>query len=281
MNPIKTLQFVLSHPLNHGKPVQAIARYVRWQVESRIKSEIVTDWIEGTKLVARNGMTGATGNIYCGLQEYEDMAFILHILRSGDLFVDVGANIGSFTILASGVCQARSIAIEPDPQAAIHLERNIAENGLSALVKIVQTAIGASNGKIGFTKGLDTTNRVAIGTDEQTQIVPLATLDDVLTGAQPTVIKIDVEGFEHEVLSGARRTLAKSSLLAVLVETVEPASLRVLLDAGFVQRYYDPTARILETGSPRGANSLFVRDHHLLAERLRFARRRSYRGRLI
>lgn len=47
-------------------------------------------------------MTGATGNWYCGLQEYEDMSFVLHALRPGDLFVDVGANIGSYSILAAG-----------------------------------------------------------------------------------------------------------------------------------------------------------------------------------
>ena len=64
-------------------------------------------------LIANAGMAGATGNIYVGLREFEDMAFLLHLLRPDDLFVDVGANIGSFTVLASGAVGARSLAIEP------------------------------------------------------------------------------------------------------------------------------------------------------------------------
>jgi thymidylate synthase len=60
-------------------------------------------------------MTGATGNIYAGLHEFEDMAFLLHLLRSEDMFADVGSNIGSYTILASGVVGAKSVAFEPVP----------------------------------------------------------------------------------------------------------------------------------------------------------------------
>ncbi len=58
-------------------------------------------------------MTGATGNIYAGLHEFDDMAFFLHLLRPEDMFADVGSNIGSYTILASGVVGAKSVAFEP------------------------------------------------------------------------------------------------------------------------------------------------------------------------
>ena len=70
-------------------------------------------------------MTGATGNIYAGLHEFNDMAFCLHLLRSGDLFVDVGANIGSYTVLASKVAGANSITLEPVPQTFERLKRNV------------------------------------------------------------------------------------------------------------------------------------------------------------
>lgn len=66
--------------------------------------EVQFDWIEGARLMVRNGMTGATGNIYCGLHEFTDMSFVLHLLRPDDLFVDVGANIGSYTVLGK-VCK--------------------------------------------------------------------------------------------------------------------------------------------------------------------------------
>ena len=53
--------------------------------------------------------------------------------RKSELFLDVGANIGSYTILASGVCRARTIAFEPDPETANHLRRNVQENELNNL----------------------------------------------------------------------------------------------------------------------------------------------------
>src|SRR6478609_823915 len=103
---LSTLRFIIRHPLNQRRRLAALMRFASWQLGSRVKTEHVIPWVAGTKLVVRRGMTGATGNIYCGLHEFADMAFVLHALRPGDLFVDVGANIGSYTVLASAVCDA-------------------------------------------------------------------------------------------------------------------------------------------------------------------------------
>ena len=81
-------------------------------------------------------MTGVTGNIYAGLHEFADMAFVLHFLRAGDLFADVGANVGSYTILASGVVGCRTVAFEPDPVTAAALERNINLNKIAERVEL-------------------------------------------------------------------------------------------------------------------------------------------------
>src|SRR5208337_4657605 len=79
------------------RKVAAFYRYGWWQAASRLQETIEYEWVSGSKLLVKNGMTGATGNIYCGLHEFADLAFLLHLLRPGDLFVDVGANIGSYT----------------------------------------------------------------------------------------------------------------------------------------------------------------------------------------
>ena len=162
---LPTLQFIARHPLSSRRPLSAYWRYARWQIESRLRDEVIFDWVAGSKLVARNGMTGATGNIYCGLHEFVDMAFLLHLLRPGDLFVDVGANIGSYTILASAVCGARSIAIEPDPGTVQSLNRNIEANSIGDRVTVIEAAVGAAAGTVCFTIGQDTTNRVATDID--------------------------------------------------------------------------------------------------------------------
>src|SRR5215813_7657661 len=158
---IAALKFILSHPLNRGRPLSTLGRLAAWQIASRLRTEIEFEWIEGAKLVVSRGMTGATGNIYCGLHEFVEMGFLLHLLRPDDLFLDIGANIGSYTILAASVCKARAIAFEPDPHAARVLRRNIAINHLTALADVREAALGRVHGQIAFTVGLGPMNRVA------------------------------------------------------------------------------------------------------------------------
>ena len=89
---------------------------LRWQVGSRLLPLGSTlPYVGDTRLFVTRGMTGATGNWYCGLHEVDEMGFVLHALRPGDLFVDVGANIGSYTVLAAGAVGADAIAVEPVP----------------------------------------------------------------------------------------------------------------------------------------------------------------------
>src|ERR1700737_2016418 len=121
-----------THPLTQDAPFKAWGRFAAWQLRSRLRRETLVPWISGQRLAVRRGMTGATGNIYVGLHEFADMMFMLHFLQEGDLFLDVGANVGSYTVLASGVCRASTWAFEPDPNTVRHLRRNIAINELDS-----------------------------------------------------------------------------------------------------------------------------------------------------
>jgi hypothetical protein len=94
MNLFKLARFIWTHPLNRNAPLRALSRFFRWQFSSRlIGAPIALPFAEGTRLLVERGMTGATGNWYCGLHEPEEMAFVLHALQPGDLFVDIGVNI--------------------------------------------------------------------------------------------------------------------------------------------------------------------------------------------
>lgn len=205
-------------------------------------------------------MTGATGNIYCGLHEYVDMRFVLDTLKPGDLFVDIGANVGSYTVLASKVCGARAISVEPDPDTARALRRNVEINGIKDKVQVVEAALGATAGTASFTVGRDTVNRVAGPEDANVRDVVVRTLDDVLEGQVPRVIKIDVEGFEAEVFRGAAVALADARLEAIITEALDENVLDILERAGFRQAYYDPDQRALRKGRiVKSSNSLMVR----------------------
>ena len=274
--------FLAWHPLTRKRRLAAFWRYLRWQVESRVHDEIVFDWIEGTRLSVRRGMTGATGNIYAGLHEFHDMAFALHFLRPGDVFADVGANIGSYTILASGVARADTIAFEPDPGTAERLRANVDLNGISDRVCIHVAAAGDKAGVAKFSVGRDTENQVVTADAGASREVPVETLDDAMGARVPTFIKIDVEGYEAQVLRGARRIMADPRLNAVLTENRSAPVVDMLVSAGLREAAYDGFGRKLRgPGEVAMANALFVRDAAFVQDRVAAAKTVSVLGRSI
>ena len=218
---INLFKFVWYHPLNYNSRLAAIWRVLTWQLVSKIlPGPIALPFVNGTYLLTTRGMNASTGNWYCGLQEYEDMSFVLHSLRPGDLFVDVGANIGSYSILA-GACEGvKVIAFEPVPQTFSWLQKNIKINALENQIEAMNIGLAEQKGSINFSSNLDSLNHVVLQEKHNTSVVKvdISKLDDILDHKYPTVIKIDVEGYELQVLNGAKRILDNPSLIAVIVE---------------------------------------------------------------
>ena len=276
LNSIRNISRVFStHPLTKNAPLKAWARFASWQISSRLQDEVIFDWIAGQRLVVRNGMTGATGNIYVGLHEFVDMAFLLHFLREGDLFLDIGANIGSYTILSSGACRAMTWAFEPDPNTLLFFKRNIAINKIDELVTVYDVALGSTQGEVPFTIGLDTINQVATADDKNVRLVRQEQLDNVIGVAQPIMTKIDVEGYEERVIQGAKNLLSAPYLKAIELETVTPWITKVLVSSHFEKAYYDPFSRQLNRApiDLKSSNSLFIRDWPFVERRLTTARK--------
>ena len=174
--------------------------------------------------------------------------------------VDVGANVGSYTVLAAAVAKANVVSVEPDPDTMIALKRNIDINRISDRVQIHECALGSSVGTTRFTVGRDTVNKVASEADQITRLVAMKTLDHLLCGQNPKIIKLDVEGFEAEVLAGAVQTLANPGLLAVETEDRSQSVTEQLESYGFREFHYDPFRHELRTAPiHRQSNSLFVR----------------------
>src|SRR4029453_12291641 len=173
------------HPLNRGRPLKAIWRYLRWQTSSLLApGPVAFSFVNDTLLLATFGMAGATGNCYAGLYEFEDMAFIAHLLRPGELFVDVGANVGAYNVRA-GAVGARCLALEPVAATFAHLARNVNLNGLGDRVVLENVAVGARAGTVRFTEQLGAMNRVATDADRAAVEVPVRTLDELMAAATP------------------------------------------------------------------------------------------------
>jgi FkbM family methyltransferase len=280
MSILSIIRYVINHPLNRKNRVMALARFLKWQINSRLNPyPIIYSFTDKAKLIIYQGMTGATGNLYCGLHELGDMSFALHFLRKDDLFIDVGANIGSYTMLASAHVGARSISFEPAPIAFVCLRNNIAVNSINNIVKCYNMAIGSKDGLVEFTSSLDTVNHVAAHDDKTDKIqIELTYLDSVLQGEVPQLIKIDVEGFESEVIKGATKTLSNDGLKAIIIELNgsgarygydEEEINHYLTSIGFYPYKYDPFKRKIQKLDGWGShNTIYIRGEEFVQNRL-------------
>lgn len=260
------------HPWARHDRLGTLLRIVRWQIGSALDgSPRDMPWINGARLRVRRGQAGLTGNLYYGLHEFCDMAFFGHFLREGDVFADIGANAGSYTVLAAKVAGARVHAFEPAPETQEALAANIALNGIAARVELHRVALGREHGEQRFTVGRDATNQFADQSDAGAVIVPVRTADEELCDKGVLAMKVDVEGAEHLVFAGATRLLAESRLVAIVIESLMPGVREAIERAGFVERWYAPKTRVLTTapGPDTAHNHLFVRDEGFVAERLR------------
>lgn len=287
MSKLGYLQSVLQHPVNVGDRAGAIMRMIKWYVGSRlVPGPVAVPFIEGTRLLVNTGLRGATENIYTGLSEFEDMAFALHLAREDDLFVDVGANVGAYSVLLAGVRKCKTIAIEPNAATCVRLRENVALNGLGDVVDVLNLGVGDAPGRLSFTASLDCMNHVVLddAVNGPLVTVDVVTLDDLLLSRQATVLKVDVEGFETRVLVGAARVLNEPTFLAAIVETNESGRRYGYSDAeidssmasrNFSRFSYMPAKRQLTELRPGERtptrNTIYVRDRKAVEDRLKTA----------
>ena len=282
MDKIKrTIGFILHHPLGKKHPLRALVRFLYWQFQTTIfpSGFIVKTFISPVKFYARKGLTGISGNIYTGLHEFADMMFLLHLLRPEDVFFDIGANVGAYTLLASGVCRAKSVSFEPVSVAYNILNKNILLNSLQNRVTLLNCGAGAAKGNIMFSVNEDTTNHViaAYESAANKQSIPLISIDS-LADHNPVLIKIDVEGYETEVLKGMKKTLEQPLLKAIIIELNgsgerygfdERMIHDLLISKSFRPFSYDPFNRsLIELITFGKHNTIYCRDMPFIMERL-------------
>jgi FkbM family methyltransferase len=205
-----------------------------------------------------------------GLWESHATGWLQQALGTGQVFVDVGANVGYFTLLAGSLVgpQGTVVAIEAHPRLAELLRRNVIINGRHGYITTWQRAAWseatglklhmrenfASNSSVGSI-GADALTR--LGDSEEMVEVQAVRLDDLLADvAHIDIMKVDVEGAEVQVFQGLERTLTANPGITILfewspaqIEDVgdEPAALVALLTAhGFTFRLLEDDLRPID-----------------------------------
>lgn len=181
----------------------------------------------------------ATGQFY----EAEMLRDVQARLPSGGLFVDVGANIGNHALFAAGVCDAEIIAFEPSSQLADQCAATLAANGLPIDLRL--QGAGAAPMRARLEPGLAGNAGMTSLQPDPNGPISIVTLDQALQGRTPSVIKIDVEGMECDVIAGARATLLRAKPSLYVEAATDEAFAAV--DALLTPLGYEPQARFNAT----------------------------------
>jgi FkbM family methyltransferase len=268
-----------NQPLTKNQPLFTLLKYIYVNIILYVfKREITFIFLDKIKVKAING-DGIIGNYHSILQEASDSIFLLHFLNDTDTFLDVGANVGHYTLLASVIKNTHVIAIEPIHATFNRLKCNIEINAVQNLVNSFNIGLSDKEGELTFSANLHTTNRVinnGLGVK-----VRVKTIDDLCQDKVINAIKIDVEGFEWFVLNGAKEILKSTDLNVIVIELnnsgiefgIQDNQIVTLLNSyGFLQYEYDFFEKKLlqlDSKNNKQFNTIFIKDIHFVQNRIR------------
>lgn len=169
------------------------------------------------------GMNAPLKRLFSRSDRYEESFHdaMMGAIRKGDSIWDIGANVGLYTrqFAAAAGPEGKVHAFEPSPLNLVRLREAVSDLDT---VTVVPVALGRNAGTIAFDEGKDTTSRVSIGAPGVNAIeVEVETADRLIASgrtAAPTLIKLDVEGFELEVLCGMAELLRSPGLHTLCIE---------------------------------------------------------------
>lgn len=269
----RTLARLWTHPANQGNRVRAVGRYVAWQLWQRT---IARPWTlavpGGLEVVCHPHDPVASAVIYSGgWPDHEEMRFMQDYLAAGDTMVDVGANIGLYTLSAASVPGVHVLCLEPGSTAFTRLMANISLNALHDRVTAHRLAAGRWDDVALLSTERGPMNSIVSAGAEPVEKITVAPLDSLVAEEPVALVKIDVEGHELEVLAGA----------VGLIATRRPALIVEVNDQDGVEEFcsrFDYTS-VAYRGESRtitpvpvstrvGANAILVADFEAAAGRL-------------
>jgi FkbM family methyltransferase len=247
--------------------VPAIGRFVR-SVAHRLTDRLVDSdtavrpiTLGGVPLHLEVGDWTTTEAYFANaLYEPATLRHLTETLSAGDVFVDVGANLGYFTLIAAGLVgpTGRVVAFEPNPAIRRRLEQSVARNRFLDRVTVEGRALSDRNADSVplfvpqhhgcATLRPDLTHEVGALAGAPAVEVRTTTFDDWVSATaleSVALMKIDVEGAELQVLDGMRRSLTTGRVRRVILETSwdSPAH-RQLVELGFTPERIESVGRV-------------------------------------
>ena len=271
---IKAFTFIWRHPLVQNERFSAFYRYIKFHIVNRNGQECIIPFLEHSLLFKKG--EGSQGHYYTYLEDFEEMLFLLHFLDMDDRFIDIGANIGSYSILASTNIGCHTLSFEPSVENYKILNSNVQLNNVQSTIKLYNYALGDKNESktIGF-KGAMTyiTNNKRLNL----QRTVIKKLDNIV--AYANLLKVDVEGYEEFVLKGAKGVLSHPKTNAIIIELAgynrygssNEKVHNLLIQHNFFPIKYFPYERVfnrLKTYRKNQFNTIYIRDEKFVENRL-------------
>jgi len=211
--------FTWRHPANREHRLRRTLSAVRFQFLGRVFGRRARAAVGARSVIEADAHVYHSARaMYANPVDWNEMLAWRRALEPGSLFVDVGANVGLYTIwcIEAG---AEVIALEPSRIARERLVSNLRLNGYSA--ELVPAALGESEGTLRLTTELDNQNHLVLSPDSEqveSEEVPVLTLDGLIGERTIDGLKVDVEGAEILVLRGAQRLLAERRIRLIQLE---------------------------------------------------------------
>lgn len=142
-------------------------------------------------------------------------------LRKDDFVLDLGANIGYWTVRLAKVFECKVYAFEPDPTNFKLLSENVEMNGIKSRTKLFQKAVGEQRANMDLFRSADNYgDHKLFRTSEvrSSSQVEVVRVDDQLSNKKVSFVKIDVQGFEPKVMRGMVRVLTENKDIKVMSE---------------------------------------------------------------
>lgn len=231
---VGTARLIWGHPENAGRRGRRLARWVAWQASERtIERPWTITLHRGVRMICHPHDHITSLALYCGLYDAAEMRFLLAWLRAGDTFLDVGANVAPYSLLASTVPGTRAVAFEPGSLAQGRARANIEVNDLGERIRLEPLGVSDRDGEATLTADRWATNMlVTNGYRGAVETVRTVSLDSYARRhhlGTVSLVKVDIEGHEVPALRGAAGLLARHRP-ALIVEVNDPGALRAVAD---------------------------------------------------
>ena len=221
---ISSLRLLLNSPYNRRHPFNAFKRFISWKFIRllKLKNQQLVFWGNRKISIQYNSFSAMWLMYNCWL-DWNEFNLIKNYLLDGDIVVDAGANIGIYSLWMSRFTGVRGkvYAFEPDGNNYFSLNNNINLNSLALYIIPVQKAVGNINGIISFTSGLDGENHINKNDMNNTVNVKCVKLDDFFVEYgidHVSYMKVDVEGFELDVLRGCVNYITAKKIEIIQLE---------------------------------------------------------------